>query len=247
MIIYPDIELQNGQCVCLRRNDVNNPKIFEIKPQEAAKEFEQQGAQWLQVVDLDGVFEYHGENSEIIKAIIADANIPVQVGGGIRSLSSIDWWMDNGASRVLMGTAAVTDQRLIEEACVKYPQKIVVSIDAQDGKVVSHGWKKVSIFTAMELAKRFDQLGIAAIIYTDIDRYNELPESSMANTTQMGAELKCPVISSGTVRNLDDVSILSNLPNIAGVVTGWALFHGQVSLDEAIAIAQQKPTLAPLI
>ncbi len=247
MIIYPDIELHNGQCVSVRRDGLHDPKVFEIKPLEAAKEFEQGGAEWLHVVDLDGVFEYHGENSEIIKEIIANANIPVQVGGGIRSFSSVDWWINNGASRVVMGTAAVTDQKLIEEVCVKYPEKIVVSIDAKDGNVVSHGWQKTSIFSAMWLAKRFDQSGVAAIIYTDIDRYNELPESSMANTTQMGTELSCPVISSGTVRNLDDVSMLLNLPNIAGVVIGWALFNQQVSIEDAVEIGRQKPTVAAII
>ena len=247
MIIYPDIELHNGQCVNIRRGSIHDPKVFTIKPLEAAKNFERGGAQWLHVVDLDGVFEYRGENSEIIKEIIANSNIPVQVGGGIRSSSSVDWWMDNGATRVVMSTAAVTDQRLVEEVCVKYPGKIVVSIDALDGKVVSHGWKNISTFTAMELAKRFEQSGIAAIIYTDIDRYNELPESSMANTTQMGTELSCPVISSGTVRNLDDVSMLSNLPNIAGAVIGWALFNERVSIEDAVAVGTQNPTTATLI
>lgn len=247
MIIYPDIEIHNGQCVTLKHGSIEKPQVFEINPLDAAKKFEQGGAQWLHVVDLDGVFEYHGKNAEIIKQIIAASNIPVQVGGGIRSSSSVDWWMGNGASRVVMGTAAVADQRLVEEVCVKYPEKIVVSIDAQDGKVVSHGWKNISTFTAMELAKRFERSGVAAIIYTDIDRYHESPENSMANTTQMGTELSCPVISSGTVRNLDDVSILSNLPNISGAVIGWALFNEKVSIEDAVAVGSQKPTVAELI
>lgn len=247
MIIYPDIEIHNGQCVTLKHGSIEKPQVFQIKPMESAKKFEQGGAQWLHVVDLDGVFEHLGENSEIIKKIIAKSNIPVQVGGGIRSSSAVDWWMDNGATRVVMGTAAVADQRLVEEVCVKYPGKIVVSIDARDGKVVSHGWKNISTFTAMELAKRFERSGVAAIIYTDIDRYHELPESSMANTTQMGTELSCPVISSGTVRNLDDISMLSNLPNISGVVIGWALFNEKVSIEDAVAVGNQKPTVAEFI
>jgi phosphoribosylformimino-5-aminoimidazole carboxamide ribotide isomerase len=247
MIIYPDIEIHNGQCVNLKHGSIEDPKIFEIKPVDAAKEFERGGAQWLHVVDLDGVFEYLGENSEIIKEIISNSNIPVQVGGGIRSMSSVDWWMNAGASRVVMGTAAVADQRLVNEVCVKYPDRVAISIDARDGKVVSHGWKHTSAFSAMELAKRFERSGAAAIIYTDIDRYDELPESSMANTTQMGTELSCPVISSGTVRNLDDISILANLPNIAGVVTGWALFNKNITIEDAVAVASQKPTVAEFI
>ena len=247
MIIYPDIEIHNGQCVNLKHGSIEDPTIFEIEPLEAAKEFEHGGAQWLHVVDLDGVFEYLGENSEIIKEIISNSNIPVQVGGGIRSMSSVDWWMNNGASRVVMGTAAVADQRLVNEVCVKYPDRIAISIDARDGKVVSHGWKNISAFSAMDLAKRFERSGAAAIIYTDIDRYDELAESSMANTTQMGTELGCPVISSGTVRNLDDISILANLPNIAGVVTGWALFSKNITIEDAVAVASQKPTVAEFI
>jgi phosphoribosylformimino-5-aminoimidazole carboxamide ribotide isomerase len=244
MIIYPDIELHNGQCVNLKHGSIEEPKVFEITPEQAAKNFEDGGAQWLHVVDLDGVFEYHGENSDIMCRIIDNANIPIQVGGGIRSMSSVDWWIDHGAERVVLGTAAVVDQKLVEDLCAKYPEKVAVSIDARDGHAVSHGWKNTSTFTAMELAKRYERSGVAAIIYTDIDRYNELPESSMANTTQMGIELSCPVISSGTVRNLDDVSILANLPNIAGAVIGWALFNEKITIEDAVAVADQVPTQA---
>ena len=244
MIIYPDIEIHNGQCVNLKHGSIEEPTVFDISPLEAAKEFEAGGAQWLHVVDLDGVFEYLGENSEIMTEIISSVDIPVQVGGGIRSMSSVDWWMDHGAARVVLGTAAVVDQKLVEDLCAKYPDKIAVSIDARNGKAVSHGWKRESAFDAMELARRFERSGVAAIIYTDIDRYDELPESSMANTTQMGTELACPVISSGTVRSLDDISILANLPNIAGSVVGWALFHRKISIQDAVAVASQEPTKA---
>jgi phosphoribosylformimino-5-aminoimidazole carboxamide ribotide isomerase len=244
MIIYPDIELHNGQCVNLKHGSIDAPKVFDITPGDAAKKFEQGGAQWLHIVDLDGVFEYLGENSQIIKSIISKSNIPVQVGGGIRSMSSVDWWMEAGAERVVLGTAAVVDQKLVDNLCAKYPEKILVSIDARGGNAVSHGWKHVSAFPAIELAKRYERSGVAGIIYTDIDRYDELPESSMANTTLMGTELSCPVISSGTVRNLDDISILSNLPNIAGAVIGWALFNGEISIEDAVATANQIPTKA---
>ncbi len=247
MIIYPDIELHNGKCVNLQRGAIEDPRVFDILPADAAKEFEAGGAEWLHLIDLDGVFERQGDNSRIIQEIISRSNIPVQVGGGIRSSSAVEWWMNSGASRVVLGTAAVVDQRLVEELCVHYPDKIAVSIDARDGKVVSHGWKNTSAFTALELARRFERSGVAAIIYTDIDRYNELPESSMANTTEMGTELSCPVISSGTVRNLDDISILANLPNISGAVVGWALFNKKVSIEDAVAVANQSPTKAEFI
>ena len=244
MIIYPDIEIHNGQCVNLKHGSIDDPTVFDITPEEAAMKFANGGAEWLHLVDLDGAFEYLGENSEIMRSIIAKSNIPVQVGGGIRSMSSVDWWMDAGAERVVLGTAAVVDQRLVEELCVKYPDRILVSIDAKGGNAVSHGWKNVSTFSAIELAKRYERSGVAGIIYTDIDRYDEIAESSMANTTQMGTELSCPVISSGTIRDLDDVSILSNLPNIAGAVVGWALFHEKISIEDAVATANQMPTKA---
>lgn len=247
MIIYPDIELHNGQCVNLKHGGIEDPRIFSIKPLAAAQEFEKSGAEWLHVVDLDGVFEKEGGNSELIRDIIRRVNIPVQVGGGIRSASVIDGWFKHGAQRVVLGTAAVSNPHLVEQMCAQYPEKIMISIDARDGKAVSHGWKYTSTFSAMDLAKRFERYGTAGIIYTDIDRYDELPESSMANTTQMAVALDCPVISSGTVRNLDDVSILSQLPNIAGVVIGWALFSEAIRLQDALQLAKQKTTEATFI
>ena len=249
MIVYPDIELHREQCVNLKHGSIETPQVFDISPLDAAKKFEQGGAEWLHLVDLDGVFDHqdHTGNSDIIRQIINKSNIPVQVGGGIRSLTAAEGWMTSGAERVVLGTAAVVDHRLVETLCAEYPGKIVISVDARGGKVVSHGWKHTSTFTAQQLTKRFELCGAAAIIYTDIDRYDELPESSMANTTQMGTELNCPVISSGTVRNLDDISILANLPNIAGVVIGWALFNGKISIEDAIQVARQKPTQADLL
>ncbi|MGR3984655.1 MAG: 1-(5-phosphoribosyl)-5-[(5-phosphoribosylamino)methylideneamino] imidazole-4-carboxamide isomerase [Gammaproteobacteria bacterium] len=247
MIIYPDIELHNGRCVNLKHGSIEDPKVFDLSPREAAKEFEKSGAEWLHLIDLNGVFGEGDDNAGIIREIIRDAGIPVQVGGGIRASSVIDNWFKHGAERVVLGTAAVSDQRLVEEVCVNHPEKILISIDARDGKAVSHGWKHTSTFSALELAKRFERSGAAGIIYTDIDRYDELPESSMANTTQMAVALDCPVISSGTVRNLDDVSMLSQLPNIAGAVIGWALFARAITLEDALQLARQKTTEAAFI
>lgn len=247
MIIYPDIELHNAQCVNLKHGSIDAPSVFDLKPTDAAKAFEDAGAQWLHVIDLDGVFETQGGNGDIVRDIIRQSQIPVQVGGGIRSMSVIDGWFNAGAERVVLGTAAVADPRLVEESCVKHPEKIAISIDARGGKAVSHGWKHTSTFTALELAKRFENCGAAGIIYTDIDRYDELPESSMANTTQMATALTCPVISSGTVRNLDDVSMLAQLPNIAGAVIGWALFSKAITLEDALQVASEKTTKAEFI
>ncbi|MFT5260166.1 MAG: phosphoribosylformimino-5-aminoimidazole carboxamide ribotide isomerase [Saprospiraceae bacterium] len=247
MIIYPDIEIHEGQCVNLKHGSIKAPKRFNISPLEAAKQFEQAGAEWLHVVDLDRVFNNGSDNSAAIEEIIQKVNIPVQVGGGINSSTVIDGWINAGAQRVVMGTAAVVDQRLVEEACTNHPDRIVISIDARNGKAVSNGWKFESAFSAFDLAKRFERSGAAGIIYTDIDLYDELPESNMANTTQLAHELSCPVISSGTVRSIDDVSTLSQLPNISGAVIGWALFNEKVSLEEVLSVANQKQTVAAFI
>ena len=247
MIIYPDIEIHNGKCVTLKHGSIKNPQVFEISPLEAAKQFEDAGAEWLHLVDLDRVFDNDGDNGDIIREIIKQSNLPVQVGGGIRSETTIEQWLDDGAERVVLGTAAVLDHRLIENVCAHHPDKIVVSIDAKNGKVVTHGWQEESAFTTSDLAKRYENSGVAGIIYTDIDLYDELLESNMANTTQLASELSCPVISSGTISSLNDISMLSQLPNISGVVTGWALFNEKVDLAEALKIANQKQTVAEFI
>ena len=247
MIIYPDIELHNGKCVTLKHGSISKPQIFDISPLEAAKKFEDSGAEWLHLIDLDRVFGNDGDNEDIIRDIIKQSKIPVQVGGGIRSETAIENWLENGAQRVVLGTSAVLDQRLIESACAHHPDQIVVSIDARNGKAVTHGWEKESAFSAFDLAKRYEDSGAAGIIYTDIDLYDELLESSMSNTTQLASELSCPIISSGTIRSLDDVSTLSQLPNISGVVTGWALFNEKVDLADELAIANQEQTVAEFI
>jgi len=246
MIIYPDIELLDGRCVNLKHTGVEKPRVFDVAPVAAAKQFARDGAEWLHVIDLDGVFE-SGDNAGLIRDIIRAVDIPVQVGGGIRARSVIDGWFEAGAARVVLGTAAVIDQRLVEQACAAHPGKILVSIDARGGRAVSHGWRRTTALTALELARRFERAGVGGVIYTDIDRYDELPESSMANTTQMALDLECPVISSGTVRDLDDVSMLSQLPNIAGAVIGWALFSQAIALPEVLRLAKRATTRAEFV
>ncbi|MFC1681014.1 HisA/HisF-related TIM barrel protein, partial [Pseudomonadota bacterium] len=169
--------------------------------------------------------------------IIGNADIPVQVAGGIRTIDAVHWWLDHGAQRVVLGTAAVMDQNLVMEACARYPERIVVSVDAHKGYVMIEGWRTQTAFTALELARHFEQAGVAAIIYTDIDRYGNLPDSSFAATAEMGTELSVPMISTGTVNILDDVSTLKYLPNISGVIIGRALFNEVFTLEEAIEIA----------
>lgn len=236
MIIYPDIEIYDGKCVNLSRGGFGEPDVYEITALDAAANFQQAGAKWLHVVDIDGVLQGGRHNAELICDVIDAVDIPVQVAGGIRTIDAVHWWLDHGAERIVLGTAAVKDQPLVEEACARYPDKVVVSVDARGGYVLIDGWRTQTSFTPLELARLFEECGVAAIIYTDIDRYENLPESSFATTTEMGTELKVPVISTGTVSSLDDVSSLKFLPNISGVIIGRALFTNVFTLEEAIEI-----------
>ena len=237
MIIFPDIELQNGKCVNLVRGQMDQPVIYERDPVEAAKEFAQQGAQWLHVVDLDAAHARETDNSELVCEIIKSVHVPVQVAGGVRSMAAVDWWFEHGAERVVIGTAAVKDPHFVKEACTRYPDKVVVSVDARGDRVVVEGWKETTTFTPLDFARQYEIDDIAGIIFTDIDRDDDMPESSLATTTELATKLIVPVISSGTVKTLDDISTLKYLPNISGAITGRALFNGAFALPEAIEVA----------
>lgn len=236
MIIYPDLELRKGHCVNLVRGRMEAPVVYDFDPIKAACDFSSQGAEWLHVVDLDAVFN-DGDNAAIIREIIRMAGCPVQVGGAIRSIDKVRKWIDIGASRVVIATAAVKDPHFVEAAATAYPNQIVVSVDARGGRVVVEGWRETTVFTPIEFAHHFDDMSLAAIIYTDIDRDEDAPESSMAYTTEMAARLQTPVIASGVVKTLDDISTLKFLPNISGAITSRALFGGVFTLSEALAIA----------
>jgi phosphoribosylformimino-5-aminoimidazole carboxamide ribotide isomerase len=244
MIIYPDIELRRGQCVNLLRGRMEEPVVYDVDPVETAREFQQKGAEVLHVVDLDGAMQGGRHNADLICDIIQAVDIPVQVGGGVRTIASVRWWFEHGATRVVLGTAAVKDRQLVKKACTAYPDKIVVSVDARNGKVVIEGWREITSFTALDLAKSLEDTGVAEIIYTDIDLSDDEPGSTLANTMRMGEQLTIPVIASGTVKNLDDVAILKYLPNIEGCVIGRALFNGNVDLADAIRVAKE-PYRAP--
>ena len=179
-------------------------------------------------------------NTDLISEIIKEVHIPVQVGGGIRTMNWIDEWIARGAGRVVVGTLAVKDPQLVKDACAKYPGQIVVSVDSRGGSVVSDGWKETTAFTPLEFARQFETTDIAGIIFTDIDRDDDLPESSLAETTDLATALIIPVIASGTVKTLDDISTLHYLPNIAGAITGRGLFGGAFTLPEAIEIARSR-------
>ncbi len=237
MIIFPDIELQNGKCVNLVRGQMDKPVVYDKDPVQAAVDFQNGGAQWLHIIDLDAVGLREDDNHQLVCRIIDAVHIPVQVAGGIRSMASVDWWLAHGAARVVVGTAAVKDPHFVKEACTRHPGKVVVSVDARGDRVMVEGWTEATSFTALEFARQYELDDIAAIIFTDIDRDDDLPESSLATTTNLATKLITPVIASGPVKTLDDISTLKYLPNIAGAITGRALFGGAFTVAEAIEVA----------
>lgn len=238
MIIFPDIEIQNGQSVNRIRGKEKDPQVYDIPPLEAAEQFVAAGAEWLHVIDIDASLQDGSNNSELIQKIIDNVHIPVQVGGGIRTYLDVESWLDRGAARVVLGTAAVVDRHLIMDVCGRYPSQVVISITGKDGYAMIDGWRTKTSFTTLELAKSFENSGAAAIIYTDLDRFEGGQEVGLASTIELGTELEIPLISTGTIYTIDDVSALALLPNIEGVIIGRALFQGTVDLAEAIKVAK---------
>ena len=240
MIIYPDIELQGGNCVNLLRGQMDEPVVYDDDPVEAACEFAHEGAEWLHVVDLDAVFG-QGDNADIIHGIIRKSGTGVQIAGAIRSIETVRDWIEAGAGRVVIATAAVKDPAFVRAAAFAYPDQVVVSIDARQGQVMVEGWRETTAFTPVSFASQFQDVPLAAIIYTDIDRDADLPDSSMSQTAELAAEITTPVIASGVVKTLDDISTLKYLPNISGAITGRALFSKTFELRDALSIAYDPP------
>lgn len=238
MIIFPDIEIQNGRSVNRIRGKENEPEVYDISPLEAAENFVRAGAEWLHVIDIDGSLQREHKNTEMILEIIDAVNVPVQVGGGIRTQSDVEEWLRRGAARVVLGTAAVIDRLFLMEVCGRYPGKIVISITGKDGYAMIDGWRTKTSFPTLELAKSFEDSGAAAIIYTDLDRFENGPEIGLASTIEIGTQLSIPLISTGTVYSMDDVSTLALLPNIEGAIIGRALYQGKLDLAKAIEVAR---------
>jgi phosphoribosylformimino-5-aminoimidazole carboxamide ribotide isomerase len=234
MKIYPTIEILDGRAVDRLDGGAEPPRPYEVTPLEAAKQFAGEGAECLHVVDVDGTMQGGRHNADTICQIIDSVDIPVQVAGGIRSTEAAAWWIDHGASRIGLGTAAVKDRHLVQQVCSSYPDRVLVTIAARHDHVVVEGWREETTFTAIELAKNFEQTGVAEIVFIDLDRDTNPQEYSLAATVEMGEALGIPVISSGTVMSLDDVATLRYLPNIGGCILGRALFSGAVHLRDAL-------------
>ena len=236
MILYPAIDLKDGNCVRLLRGEMEAATVFGTDPAAQARAFQDAGAQWLHLVDLNGAFAGHPVNARAVEAILSAIRIPVQLGGGIRDMATIQGWLDKGLSRVILGTVAVEDPDLVRQAAAAFPGRIAVGIDARGGRVATRGWATETKVTATDLAHRFQDAGVAAIIYTDIDRDGAMGGPNIPATEALARAVDIPVIASGGVSSLDDLRALAATQVIAGAISGRALYDGAIDLAQALAL-----------
>lgn len=240
LTLYPAIDLKDGACVRLVQGEMSAATLFNDNPAAQAASFVEAGCKWLHVVDLNGAFVGRPVNSSAVAAILGVTPVPVQLGGGIRDLSTIEFWLSAGVARVILGTVAVKNPALVQKACKLFPQRVAVGIDARAGHVAVEGWAETSELSALELALRFEDAGVAAIIYTDIERDGKLSGVNVEATAALAARLSTPVIASGGVGSLADLERLKPhaADGVEGVICGRALYDGRVRLAEALAVLE---------
>jgi len=239
VIIFPAIDLKDGRCVRLQRGEMASATVFNDDPAAQALEFQKAGFSWLHCVDLNGAFDGRSVNAAAVKAIRAAIDLPIELGGGIRDLKAIESWIEAGITRVILGTVALTNPTLVKEAAKAFPGKIVVGADAKGGKIATEGWAETSEVTPAELGKRFEDAGVAAVLFTDVDRDGLLKGVNVAATAALARSLSIPVIASGGVGGIADIEALvaENEPNIEGVVVGRALYDGRIDPAAALKVA----------
>lgn len=238
MLLIPAIDLKEGQCVRLRQGRMDDDTVFSNDPVAVAQRWVDAGCKRLHLVDLDGAFAGKPKNADIIKAICAAfPRLPVQIGGGIRNMETIQAYLDAGVKYTIIGSAAVRDPEFVQHACKQFPQQIIVGLDAKDGKVAVDGWAEVSAFSAIELGQRFEDAGVESIVYTDISRDGMMQGVNVQATAELAAAVNIPVIASGGVANLDDIKALhaKRDAGIAGSILGRAIYEGTLKLPEAQA------------
>jgi phosphoribosylformimino-5-aminoimidazole carboxamide ribotide isomerase len=238
LTLYPAIDLKGGACVRLRRGDMDQATVYGSEPGAQAAAWQYAGCQWLHVIDLDGAFAGRSVNTEAVRAILAAAQVPVQLGGGIRDLTSIEAWLAEGVSRVILGSVAAKNPTLVRQACRAFPGRIAVGIDARDGFVATEGWAETSSVSAEALALRYEDAGAAAIIFTDIGRDGMLEGLNLDATSALARSVTTPVIASGGVGSMEDLAALRRVagetPGIEGVIVGRALYDGRITPAEAL-------------
>jgi phosphoribosylformimino-5-aminoimidazole carboxamide ribotide isomerase len=238
VILFPAIDLKDGRCVRLVRGDMAQATVFSDDPAAQARAFEDQGFEYLHVVDLDGAFAGKPMNAAAVDRMLASVKIPIQLGGGVRDMKTARAWLEKGVSRVIIGTAAVEDPEFVKEAARLFPRRIAVGIDARDGRVAVDGWAKTSEILALDLARRFEDAGVATLIYTDIARDGVLKGLNIEATLAMAAAVSVPVIASGGLASIDEVARLlaSDCADLAGAIVGRALYDGRFDAREALAL-----------
>jgi phosphoribosylformimino-5-aminoimidazole carboxamide ribotide isomerase len=238
VILFPAIDLKNGQCVRLEQGDMTRATVFNLDPAAQAKTFESQGFEYLHVVDLDGAFAGKPMNAQAVEAMLKAVKFPVQLGGGIRDLATVEAWLSKGIRRVIIGTAAVRDPALVKEAAKTFPGRVAVGLDARDGKVAVEGWAETSTVTALEIAQRFEDAGVAAIIFTDIARDGLLKGLNLDATIALAERISIPVIASGGFASIEDVRALlePRARKLEGAISGRALYDGRIDPAEALTL-----------
>lgn len=238
MIVFPAIDLKQGQVVRLAEGDMARATVYSDDPAAQARAFADAGAEWLHIVDLDGAFAGESVNGAAVRRVVTAFPGNVQLGGGIRTRAAIERWFDYGVVRAVIGTAALTDPDLVRGAARDFPGRIVVAVDARDGWVATQGWADVSDVSVNELARGFEDAGVAALLFTDIGRDGLLKGVNVEATTALAAEQRLPVIASGGVAGIEDIRALRGQPGIEGVICGRAIYDGRLDLRAAIAEAQ---------
>lgn len=243
MLIIPAIDLKEGKCVRLKQGQMEKSTVFSENPAEMARKWVNLGAQRLHLVDLDGAFAGKPVNESAIKSIVSEvgADIPIQLGGGIRNLDTVEKFINSGVDSVIIGTAAVTHPGFLHEACFAFPGQIVVGLDAKDGDVAINGWAKLTGHNVIELAQKFEEYGVESIIYTDIGRDGMLSGVNIEATVKLSESLKIPVVASGGVSSIDDIKALCDVANIGirGVITGTAIYEGTLDFEAAQQLAKE--------
>lgn len=235
MILYPAIDLKDGQCVRLLRGEMSAATVFGDDPAAQALKFQKAGCQWLHLVDLNGAFAGQPVNGAAVEAILAAVSVPAQLGGGIRDMATIEMWLTRGLARVILGTVAIENPALVRDAARAFPGQIAVGIDARKGYVATKGWAEETTVQAVDLARSFEDAGVAAIIYTDIDRDGAMQGPNIAATEALARAVTIPVIASGGVSRIEDLTALRATGVIAGAISGRALYDGAIDLAGALA------------